>query len=81
MVAARLLLLVLCAFVALPSPALAQQRGSITGQVFDPTGLALPGATVVVTNAGDRLHPRGDHRRHRRLLGRRTSSPAPTTSR
>ena len=50
MLAARLLLLVLCAFVALPSPALAQQRGSITGHVFDPTGLALPGATVVVTN-------------------------------
>ena len=50
MVAARLLLLVLCTFVALPSPALAQQRGSITGHVFDPAGLALPGATVVVTN-------------------------------
>jgi hypothetical protein len=32
------------------SPALAQQRGSISGRVLDPDGLALPGATVLVTN-------------------------------
>ena len=50
MVVARLLLLVLCVSVAASSPALAQQRGSISGKVLDPDGLALPGATVVVTN-------------------------------
>jgi hypothetical protein len=34
------------------SSAFAQQRGSISGKVVDPAGLAVPGATVVVTNAG-----------------------------
>jgi hypothetical protein len=38
---------VLCALLA-PSAALAQQRGSISGKVVDPDGLALPGATVTV---------------------------------
>ncbi len=52
MVAARLMLLVLCASIAVPSSALAQQRGSIAGRVLDPSGLALPGATVLVTNTG-----------------------------
>ena len=50
--AARLLSVVLSVSLALVSPALAQQRGSISGKVLDPDGLALPGATVVVTNAG-----------------------------
>jgi hypothetical protein len=50
-VAARLVLLVLCLSVAAPSSALAQQRGVISGRVLDPSGLVLPGATVVVTNA------------------------------
>jgi hypothetical protein len=50
-VAARLALLVLCLSVAAPSSALAQQRGVISGRVLDPSGLVLPGATVVVTNA------------------------------
>ena len=49
MVVARLLLLVFCVSVA-TSSAFAQQRGSISGMVLDPDGLALPGATVVVTN-------------------------------
>jgi hypothetical protein len=35
--------------VALASPAFAQQRGSISGKVVDPANLALPGATVTVT--------------------------------
>ena len=34
---------------AAAAPALAQQRGSISGKVIDPGGLALPGATVTVT--------------------------------
>ena len=50
MVAARLMLLVLCVSVATSSSVFAQQRGSISGKVLDPDGLALPGATVVVTN-------------------------------
>jgi hypothetical protein len=49
--AARLLLVVLSMCVAVSSPAFAQQRGSFSGKVLDPDGLALPGATVVVTNA------------------------------
>jgi hypothetical protein len=34
--------------IAVP-PAFAQQRGSIAGKVVDPAGLALPGATITVT--------------------------------
>ena len=40
-------LAVVCALL-LPASALAQQRGSISGKVVDPDGLALPGATVTV---------------------------------
>ncbi len=47
--AARLVLLSTCVFLVAISPALAQQRGSISGKVIDPAGLALPGATVTVT--------------------------------
>jgi Carboxypeptidase regulatory-like domain/TonB dependent receptor/TonB-dependent Receptor Plug Domain len=44
---------VLVALVLLAAaPLLAQQRGSIVGRVLDPDGLPLPGATVVITNAG-----------------------------
>ncbi len=50
--AARLLLLIASVTVAGSSPAFAQQRGAISGKVLDPDGLALPGATVLVTNAG-----------------------------
>ena len=49
--AARLLVCVLSVFVAASSLAFAQQRGAISGKVLDPDGLALPGATVVITNA------------------------------
>ncbi len=44
----RLLVVAFC-LMATSMPALAQQRGSISGRVVDPDGLALPGATVVVT--------------------------------
>ena len=50
--AVRLLSVVLSVSLAVAAPALAQQRGSISGKVLDPDGLALPGATVVITNAG-----------------------------
>jgi hypothetical protein len=41
------LLALVCALL-LPGVGLAQQRGSISGKVVDPDGLALPGATVTV---------------------------------
>ena len=41
------LLATVCALL-LPGAAFAQQRGSISGKVVDPDGLALPGATVTV---------------------------------
>jgi len=50
--AARLLVLSLCLAIVTTSTALAQQRGTISGKVVDPAGLAVPGATVVVTNPG-----------------------------
>jgi hypothetical protein len=50
--AVRLLSVLLTVSFALVAPVLAQQRGAIAGKVLDPDGLALPGATVVITNAG-----------------------------
>jgi len=47
--AARLVLLGTCVFFAAVAPAFAQQRGSIAGKVLDQGGLALPGATVTIT--------------------------------
>jgi outer membrane receptor protein involved in Fe transport len=47
-VVGRLLALVAAA-VVMASPASAQQRATISGKVLDPDGLALPGATVTVT--------------------------------
>jgi carboxypeptidase family protein/TonB-dependent receptor-like protein len=43
--------IVICAFLVLvsPGPAFAQQRGSVSGRVVDQAGLAMPGATVTVT--------------------------------
>jgi hypothetical protein len=46
--ARRVLLATLLSLAVIP-PAFAQQRGSISGRVVDPGGLALPGATVTVT--------------------------------
>ena len=66
--AARLLLLVTCLAVT-ASSAIAQQRGSISGKVLDPDGLALPGATVVITNAGTGFTREATTRGDRRLLG------------
>src|SRR5919112_1742112 len=39
----------------LPVAAVAQQSAEINGKVFDPDGLALPGATVTVANTGTGL--------------------------
>jgi hypothetical protein len=44
------LLLLLALFVALPSAVLAQTGGTFLGSVKDDQGLALPGATVTLTN-------------------------------
>ena len=52
MLVARLVLLSAVVFASAISPALAQQRGSISGRVLDPDGLALPGATVTITDQG-----------------------------
>lgn len=46
----RLLTIAACAMVLTATSAYAQQRGSISGKVVDPDGLALPGATVTVTD-------------------------------
>jgi hypothetical protein len=46
----RLFLIIAGFVLAASSIAFAQQRGSVTGKIFDPDGLALPGATVTVTN-------------------------------
>ena len=45
---ARIAVIAVACALLLPSAAMAQQRGSITGKVVDPDGLALPGATVTV---------------------------------
>lgn len=49
MTRSRLTILVLFSLLIAASPALGQQRGVITGKVADPDGLALPAATVTVT--------------------------------
>jgi len=49
---ARLVLFTVCSLATALSPAFAQQRGSISGKVLDQDGLALPGATVTVTEQG-----------------------------
>jgi len=46
--AVRSLVLVFCAFLT-AAPLMAQQQASISGKLIDPDGLALPGATVTVT--------------------------------
>src|SRR5215213_3167729 len=46
--ARRLLVFVVCAFLT-AVPSMAQQQASISGKLVDPDGLALPGATVTVT--------------------------------
>ncbi|MCC7123766.1 MAG: carboxypeptidase regulatory-like domain-containing protein [Acidobacteria bacterium] len=45
----RVLAMAACVIVC-SAPVLAQQRGVITGRVLDPDGLALPGASIVITN-------------------------------
>jgi outer membrane receptor protein involved in Fe transport len=45
----RLAILFAACLAALAAPAVAQQRGSISGKVVDPDGLALPGATITIT--------------------------------
>jgi hypothetical protein len=48
----RLLVLCVCGVLAACPPVLAQQQGTINGRVVDSAGLALPGASVTVTNQG-----------------------------
>jgi hypothetical protein len=47
---ARLVLAAMVCVTAWASPALAQTEGRFTGTVLDPSGAAVPGATVVVKN-------------------------------
>src|SRR4029453_3780659 len=47
--ATRRLFFAVCLVLVAAAPAPAQQRGSISGRVVDAGGLALPGATVTVT--------------------------------
>jgi Carboxypeptidase regulatory-like domain/TonB-dependent Receptor Plug Domain/TonB dependent receptor len=47
---ARLLVFCLCGVLGASSAVLGQQRGTINGRVLDSAGLALPGATITVTN-------------------------------
>jgi hypothetical protein len=49
MLVRRLVVLVALSLVAAATPALAQQRGSVSGKVVDAGGLALPGANVTIT--------------------------------
>jgi hypothetical protein len=46
----RLVIFTAVFVMAAAAPALAQQRGSISGRVLDESGLSLPGATITVTN-------------------------------
>lgn len=46
---ARLVTLAVALAAAAAGPAMAQQRGSISGKVVDAGGLALPGATITIT--------------------------------
>lgn len=47
---ARCVFVVLLGLIAAAPPASAQQRATVGGKIMDPDGLALPGATVTVTN-------------------------------
>ncbi len=49
MVRLRVFVIGACVLFGTLSPALGQQRGSITGRVIDAGGLALPGATITIT--------------------------------
>ena len=46
----RLLILAVCCVLTATTTALAQQRGSVSGRVLDSGGLALPGATITLTD-------------------------------
>ena len=53
-------------FLFLSTPVFAQTLGTITGEVKDSSGGAIPGATVTVQNTGTNLwlqRFRGQHRR------------------
>jgi hypothetical protein len=49
MTPSRLMIFAFCSLLVAWSPALAQQRGVVSGKVVDPSGLPLPAATVTVT--------------------------------
>jgi Carboxypeptidase regulatory-like domain/TonB-dependent Receptor Plug Domain/TonB dependent receptor len=49
MVGLRLFVIGACVLLGASAPVLGQQRGSVSGRVLDAGGLALPGATVTIT--------------------------------
>jgi hypothetical protein len=51
----------LAVFLAYPSLIVAQTSGTITGTVTDPSGSAIPGATVTVTNVATGVVARTAH--------------------
>lgn len=46
----RLQMVLVLGLLALALPVAAQQRGTVSGKVLDPAGLALPGATITLTD-------------------------------
>ena len=74
----RLLPLIALAFAALSVSAQSGNAGIVRGTVTDPCGAVIPNATVHLTNAGQRIRPHHNHRRHRPVhLLQRPVQPLP----